>query len=281
MNSISRFEETAENIRSIQLGYNEEVKEIDEINNAKKLAAINKIKSMKNGSIISLPIQLIDLSKNKRLELICEDDSDFIQLVESIKEIGLLQRPIITVNGDNIFPLEGHRRILALKKLNYENVSCEIKILETEELNQLTALIANTARKNWNILAVAKSLSILYEKSFTQERLAKLIGKERTTVLRLLKIANWTDEVHTIITDNYDKISQRSILNIASRKLTDEDILNEVKILCGIENRKILDKNSKVEKNKNKFNEYIKDKNFSASEIKLIHDALVALGIIS
>ena len=105
----------------------------------------------------------MNLSKNKRLELICEDDSDFIQLVESIKEIGLLQRPIITVNDDNIFPLEGHRRILALKKLNYENVSCEIKILETEELNQLTSLIANTREKLEYFSGKAKSLSILYE----------------------------------------------------------------------------------------------------------------------
>ncbi|BBH54693.1 ParB/RepB/Spo0J family partition protein [Fluviispira sanaruensis] len=281
MNVNSRFEETAENIRSIQFGYNDEIKDIEEVNNSKKIAAINKIKSLKNGSIISLPIHLIDLTKNKRLELICEEDLDFIQLTESIKEIGLLQRPIITVSDDNIFPLEGHRRILALKKLGYDNVSCEVKILETDELNQLTSLIANTARKNWNILAVAKSLRILYEKSYTQERLAQLIGKERTTVLRLLKIAAWSEEIHTLITNNYSNLSQRSLLNIASRKLSDEEILNEIKILCGIESRKVLDKNLRVEKNKSKFDAYIKDKNYSEFEIKLIRDALIALGIIS
>jgi ParB family chromosome partitioning protein len=235
---------------------------------------------MKNGSIITIPISLIDLSKNKRDEEINENDPDFIQLTESINEIGLIHKPIITIDENSIFPLEGHRRIVALKRLGNESVSCEVKILERDELNQLTSLIANTARKNWKIIAIAKSLNVLYEKAFTQEKLAKLIGKDRTTVLRLLKISNWNEDIHKLIIDNYDKVTQKSLLNIASRKLTDDEVLNELKILCGIIQRKNSNTEVKYLKNKNKFKEYVKTKNYSDIEIKLIEEALMEFGIL-
>lgn len=276
----SRIEETAETIRAIQINNIDAEPDAAELTKTRQKNAINKIKSMKNGSIITIPISLIDLSKNKRDEEINENDPDFIQLTESINEIGLIHKPIITIDENSIFPLEGHRRIVALKRLGNESVSCEVKILERDELNQLTSLIANTARKNWKIIAIAKSLSILYEKAFTQEKLAKLIGKDRTTVLRLLKISNWNEDIHKLIIDNYDKVTQKSLLNIASRKLTDDEVLNEIKILCGIIQRKNSNTEVKYLKNKNKFKEYVKIKNYSDIEIKLIEEALMEFGIL-
>ncbi|WP_397601620.1 ParB/RepB/Spo0J family partition protein [Silvanigrella sp.] len=276
----SRIEETAETIRAIQINNIEAEPDAAELTKTRQKNAINKIKSMKNGSIITIPISLIDLSKNKRDEEINENDPDFIQLTESINEIGLIHKPIITIDENSIFPLEGHRRIVALKRLGNESVSCEVKILERDELNQLTSLIANTARKNWKIIAIAKSLNVLYEKAFTQEKLAKLIGKDRTTVLRLLKISNWNEDIHKLIIDNYDKVTQKSLLNIASRKLTDDEVLNELKILCGIIQRKNSNTEVKYLKNKNKFKEYVKTKNYSDIEIKLIEEALMEFGIL-
>jgi ParB family chromosome partitioning protein len=276
----SRIEETAETIRAIQINNIEAEPDAAELTKTRQKNAINKIKSMKNGSIITIPISLIDLSKNKRDEEINENDPDFIQLTESINEIGLIHKPIITIDENSIFPLEGHRRIVALKRLGNESVSCEVKILERDELNQLTSLIANTARKNWKIIAIAKSLNVLYEKAFTQEKLAKLIGKDRTTVLRLLKISKWNEDIHKLIIDNYDKVTQKSLLNIASRKLTDDEVLNELKILCGIIQRKNSNTEVKYLKNKNKFKEYVKTKNYSDIEIKLIEEALMEFGIL-
>ena len=290
MNLISRFEDTADSIRALQGGSvngqsedeNEQITEneqsAEDIFKKRVLSAINKIKSLKNGSVISLPISLINLSKNQRNEETRQDEPEFLQLIESIKEVGLIHKPIITIDTDSIFPLDGHCRILAYKYLGNESISCEVRILETDDLNQLTSLIANTARKNWNIIAIAKSLKTLYSKGLTQEKLAKLIGKDRATILRLLKIASWPDEVLKIVMEHQDKITQRSILHIASRTLDNDQISNLIKQMAGlIEKEKFVKKNPK---NEAKFNEIIKLKNYSSHEINMIKEVLSAFGIL-
>jgi ParB family chromosome partitioning protein len=279
MNFVTpRIEETAEIIRSIQ-NSNFESESEDEILKNKKLNAICKIKNMKSGAVITIPILLLDLTKNRRNEEIDENSSDFIQLVTSINEVGIINKPIITIDEESIFPLEGHRRIAALKRMGYETVVCEVKLLEREELNDLTSLVANTARKNWNIIAISKTLSKLYCKSYTQEKLANLIGKDRTTVLRLLKVASWSEDAHKLIIDNLDKVSVRSILNLASKKLTDEEVLNEVKFLCGILQREH-HVNNKILRNQSKFHNYIKNKNYTENEVRIIEEALKEFGIL-
>lgn len=280
MSINERLEETAQNIRNITGATNAEG--FEDENNDRLKNAILTIKQQKNGATVSLPINIIDLSKNLRLEIIDQNDNDFIQLAESIKEIGIIHKPVITVNDNSIFPLEGHRRILALKHLGYETVSCEIRILENEELNNLTSLVANTARKNWNIIAVSKSLKLLHKNGYTQEKLGRLLGKDKTTILRLLKIAAWDPEAHELISKYHEKFTQKSILGIASKALLPEEVLEQLKRICGLSENNDDEKKQtyKIEKNLAKFAEFIKAKNYNQEQSKIAKEALMQFGIL-
>ena len=140
---------------------------------------IKKVKEAKSGTRVPVPVEYINLAKNKRLESINESDSEFLQLVESIKEVGILQSPLITVIDNEIVPLRGHRRITAAKFLNHPHVICEIKYFTESQKNTLSSLIENTARKNWNIVAVAKSLKELHEQGYEINKLADLLTPVR------------------------------------------------------------------------------------------------------
>ena len=60
------------------------------------------------------------------------DLSNIDDLVDSIKEVGLLQ-PIIINNHNQI--LSGHRRFESIKRLGWEEVEVEIKDVKDEEVD--------------------------------------------------------------------------------------------------------------------------------------------------
>ena len=97
-------------------------------------------------------------------------------------------------------------------------------------------------------------------------------------ILRLLKIASWPDEIHKIIIEHQDKITQRSLLHIASRTLDMEQISVLIRQLAGLIEKETFKKNNS--KNEVKFREIIKSKNYSEHEINMIREVLLSFGIL-
>ena len=271
--STSRFEETKAQIEKLNKNKFEDIE-------SRKLAAVEKIKTLESGKRVPIPLEFINLTKNKRLEEIKEDDHEFLQLVETIKEVGILQAPVVTVIDNEIIPLLGHRRIAAAKFLGMPTVICEIKFFAEGKQNILASLVENTARKNWDIIAVSKSLKELSEEGYNITRLAELLSKDRNTIGRLLKVAAWNIEIHELIKNYPDKLKMKLILNLASKQLTEDEVLNSLKNAAGLAslNQNLI--HTRFVKNEKKVNEYIETQNFSKHESKLILDALVHFGVI-
>ena len=58
-------------------------------------------------------------------------DSNVDDLINSIQEVGLLQKIVVTT--DNLI-VSGHRRLKAIKTLGWNEVECEIKDIPEDEL---------------------------------------------------------------------------------------------------------------------------------------------------
>lgn len=112
-------------------------------------------------------------------------------LASSIQEHGMIQ-PIVAVKSDSGYQIvAGERRWRAAKLLGLEKVPVLVQDYEQSKLLEI-ALIENLQREDLNPIEVAVCYQrLLDELSFTQDELAKRVGKSRTAVtnaLRLLKL---------------------------------------------------------------------------------------------
>jgi len=113
-------------------------------------------------------------------------------LSQSIKEMGVIQPLIVRINSDEKYEIvAGERRWRAAKMAGFSLVPIIVRRLSDSESLEI-ALIENIQRENLNPLDTAEAYNTLIRKfSYTQEALAKKIGKDRTSItnhLRLLRL---------------------------------------------------------------------------------------------
>lgn len=119
------------------------------------------------------------------------DPDKLRELVNSIKEKGVLQ-PVIVRPKDNGYELiAGERRLRAAKELGLSQVPAVIKDVKDDDALEI-ALIENIQRDDLNPMEEAKAYQRLSEEfSLTQEQISGKVGKDRASVgntLRLLKL---------------------------------------------------------------------------------------------
>ncbi|MFQ5451767.1 MAG: ParB/RepB/Spo0J family partition protein [Nitrospinaceae bacterium] len=113
------------------------------------------------------------------------------ELVQSIRENGVLQ-PVIVQKGENNYELiVGERRWRASQKAGLKKIPAIIReVTDTESLE--IAIIENIHRQDLNPIEEAEAYSRLAnEFGLTQEKLSKRLGKNRASIantLRLLKL---------------------------------------------------------------------------------------------
>jgi ParB family transcriptional regulator, chromosome partitioning protein len=110
------------------------------------------------------------------------------ELADSIAEHGLLQPIVVKRDPKNkqcFILVAGERRYKAFQRLGRETIPAIITSGKADEI----ALIENLQREALTPMEEAEALLRLKEKyNYTQEELAKSIGKARTTVTNLLKL---------------------------------------------------------------------------------------------
>jgi ParB family chromosome partitioning protein len=148
------------------------------------------------------------------------DHNELEELIDSIKEYGIIQPLIVTQLADDSYQLiAGERRLRAAKILNLKTVPVIIRQAKEQQKLEL-ALIENVQRKNLNPLEQALSYKrLLDEFNLKQEEIAKKIGKKRSTIANTLRLLELPEEIQNAIID--EKISEGHARAIAA--LEDED----------------------------------------------------------
>ncbi len=123
------------------------------------------------------------------------DEKGIEELAESIKEKGVIQPIIVREHGDKYQIVAGERRFLAAKKAGLSSIPAIIKDITDEESAEI-ALIENVQRKDLNPIEEALAYKRLIENfHYTQEELAKRIGKDRATIANSLRLLNLPEEI--------------------------------------------------------------------------------------
>ena len=119
------------------------------------------------------------------------DDSELAELSASIKEIGILQPPVVRKVGENQYELiMGERRLRASKLAGLKRIPVIIRETSDNELLR-EALIENIHRSDLNSLEEAAAYNqMLSDFGLTHDELAKRIGKSRPVITNTLRLLN-------------------------------------------------------------------------------------------
>jgi len=145
------------------------------------------------------------------------DDEKLNTLKASIKEKGVLQ-PILVRKKDGQYEVvAGERRLKAARALNFPEVPVIIKDVTDQEAFVI-ALIENIQREELNAIEEAKAYYKLIEEfGYTQEAVAKSVGKDRSTISNLLRVLKLPGDIQKSVYDGKLSVGHaRSLLSVAT-----------------------------------------------------------------
>jgi len=123
------------------------------------------------------------------------DTESLEELVQSVKEKGIIQPILVRRKGDNYELIAGERRLRAAGVLNMSEVPAIIRDVQDEDSLEL-ALIENIQRQNLNPIEQARAYQYLLDKfHLTQERISEILGKARVTITNTLRLLNLPQEI--------------------------------------------------------------------------------------
>ena len=140
------------------------------------------------GAQDEIDINLID--PNPRQPRTVFDQEALQELVASIKEIGILQPPVVRKVGSRYELIMGERRLRASKLAGLKVIPVIIRQTPNNELLR-EALIENIHRSQLNALEEGAAYSqLLNDFNCTQDELAKKLGRSRTVITNMIRLLN-------------------------------------------------------------------------------------------
>jgi len=132
-------------------------------------------------------------------------EAELAELMNSIREKGVIEPVIVRRSGAGYELIAGERRLRACQKLGLPEIPAIIRQASDQEALEI-ALIENLHRDNLNAMEEARGYNrLIKEFSLTQELLSKKVGRERSTVANSLRLLALPPEVQKMLED--DKLS--------------------------------------------------------------------------
>lgn len=142
------------------------------------------------------------------------------ELSASIREHGIIQPITVRKRGEKFELVAGERRWRAARIAELRYVPCNvIEITDTESAE--IALLENLQREDLNYIEEAEAYyNLIHNHSFTQDELAKRMGKKQSTIANKLRLLKLSAEVREICLKN--KLTERharSLLTLPNEEL--------------------------------------------------------------
>ena len=173
---------------------------------------VNKVATTSSGDAVLDVASESDKNKILQLEIgkikvnSLQPRSDFNEtqlneLVESIKQYGIIQ-PLIVHNKNGQYELiAGERRLRAAKIVGLEKVPAIVRDVDEQEKLEI-ALIENLQRENLNSIETALAYrKLIDEFNLTQEEVGIRVGKSRSSITNILRLLNLPEEIQQGLKD--------------------------------------------------------------------------------
>ena len=205
----------------------------------------------KLSKIRDIPLELIDDFPDHPFKV--RDDEDMIQLVESVKERGVITPATVRQKEDGRYELiSGHRRKRACELAGFENLRCEVVDLDRDAA---TVLMVESNYQRSQILPSEKAFAYKmrleamkrqagrpskensvpvaqnYEGKTSRELLGEQVGESQDQVRRYIRLTNLVPELLDLVDEG--KIKMRPAVELSyldedsQRAVVDEIDLNQ------------------------------------------------------
>jgi ParB family chromosome partitioning protein len=168
----------------------------------------------KNGKLYEIPITDLIPDPNQPRKSI--DAEALSEMTESVKHVGIIQPILFRVEEGNpyLIVVAGERRLQASRMAGLTTIRGICVEGNTTEI----ALIENMQRQDLTCVEEAEAFKrLMDEQKYTQEKLAAVIGKARTTVSDLLQINRLPQQIRDECRGNHD-ITKSTLIEIARKK---------------------------------------------------------------
>ncbi len=148
-------------------------------------------------SVLQIPISQVRTNKYQpRTEFNQERLND---LVNSIREKGVVQPVLVRRVQDGYELIAGERRFRAVKNLGIDKIPAIVKDVADVDMLEIS-LIENIQREELNPIEEANAFQkLITDFNFTQERIAKALGKDRSTIANTIRLLGLPKKIQEYI----------------------------------------------------------------------------------
>lgn len=150
------------------------------------------------------------------------------ELEQSIRASGLLQPLTVRRKGDGFELIAGERRLRAVTNLGWHDVPAIVRDLDDQTMLVL-ALVENLQRADLNAVEEARGYKRLVDEfGLTQQQVAEVVGKDRTTVTNLLRVLTLPEPIQQMVeTGRLTAGHARALLALVEER-SKLDLANEI-----------------------------------------------------
>ena len=135
------------------------------------------------------------------------------ELVNSIREKGIIQPILVRERPEGYEIIAGERRFRAAKELQLEDIPAIVK-KDIDDVSSLEiSLIENIQREDFNPIEEATAYKELIDKfEYTLEKIGREVGKDKTTISNSMRLLNLSDEVKGFIESGTISVGHAKVL---------------------------------------------------------------------
>ena len=171
-----------------------------------------------SSSYLELPLDAIAVNQYQPRDKF--DQASLNALSDSIRAVGVLQPVLVRPRSDGTYELiAGERRCRAARQAGLERIPAVVRTAEDfDALEQ--ALLENLHREDLNAIEEAAACQQLIDEfGFTQETVAKRLGRSRSAVANSVRLLQLPTEVKAMVVDGSLSAGHaRALLGVANQK---------------------------------------------------------------
>lgn len=179
------------------------------------------------------------------------NETELEELADSIKENGVIQPILLRKTGDedNYEIIAGERRFRASQIAGLKTIPAIVKKINNHEALEI-ALIENIQRANLSLIEEARGYKkLIVEFTYTQDQIAKKLGKSRSHITNLLRLLSLPEKVQNLLDKSLISMGHaRAIINSNNPWKLAEKIISQSLSVRNVED---LVRDEKVEKARN------------------------------
>src|SRR5918999_2215614 len=161
------------------------------------LGSVSREQAQASGSLRELPVNVVVPNHLQPRTQI--NDADLVELTASIEASGLLQPVLVRPHNGKYELIAGERRWRAVQRLGWPKIPAVVKEVDDQTLLTL-ALIENLQRNDLTAIDEAAGYQRLGEEfKLPQSEIARLVGRNRSTVANLLRLLKLPEQVKTLV----------------------------------------------------------------------------------